>query len=167
MKKIKSSIERRKIKKLFSKYVDEETIDKILDENTSELEMNKLEKSLIDFVLIKARDKPIENIQNHIKKVIEIAAANNGLVENIISSVVVISFFKNEEDEKTKNRKKLVDDLLKNKGNDISIVHGKIKGYYGNLGNSSSFHFGSIISNVSNYIALLDSLEFRECKEIS
>ena len=164
---MKKSIKGRKIKKLFSKYVDEETIDKILDENISEPEMNKLEKSIIDFVLIKVRDKPIENIQNHIKNVVGVAAANNGIIENIISTVVVVSFFKNKENEKIANRMKLIKHLLKSEGKDISIVHGRVNGYYGNLGNSSSFHFGSIIPNVSNYIALLDSLEFGECKGIN
>ena len=145
---IRDWIERRKIKKAFSEYVDPRIIDKLIDDPDSIPLLHTSPKN-VDYLIILIRDEHLNSLPL-IGKAIDIALESDAAVQEICSSLIVFTFggFEFEDNispgEQKNKRLKLLHALQNEIGNDISIVHGAVHTLVGNYGSEKRLSFGAI-----------------------
>ena len=126
-----------------------------------------LTKRVIDFVLVKVRDYPLENFMKSLDAVVNAALENGALVEQIMSSLVLVTYGAADicpsSEEK---RKRLVSELIEKHGKDIAIVEGRQETLAGTYGSLPRMTFGSIIQDMWGLLKKLEALNYGESKEI-
>ena len=138
----------RYIRKVFSKYVSKEVIDKILKEGIPE---NKIEKINLDFALLKSNCKEIDKQKEMIENVLNIAK-NSGFIIDILSSILII--YLNWPNKSEMSAEQFITELKNKFGNDISLLKSSKESYLGMY----ELHFGPYIPNLEEEISLLGKM---------
>ena len=150
------------IRKVFEKYLSEETMDAIMN-----AEIPNLTEATVDFILVKIRDHPLECFLEHLEAVINTALENEALVEQVLSSLVLITYGATDvfppSEEK---RKRLAKELIERYGGSVAVVEGRQKTLAGIYGGFARATFGSIIQDVWDLLEELAALDYGESKEV-
>jgi len=153
------------IRRVFEKYLSEETVHALMK---MEIKVPNLTGATVDFILVKIREHPQENLLECLEAVINTASKNAALVEQVMSSLVLITYGATDvfppSEEK---RKRLANELIEQYGERIAVVEGRQETLVGTYGSSQRATFGSIIQDLWGLLQELAALDYGESKEIS
>ena len=162
IKKIKTKRNLNEIKSVFS---SQNNLLKAFNDNKINLQ---LQEKTISFIIIKIKEENFINLK-HIPKIINISLNNHGVIDTIYSCFLLVTFekFEDDPDFNIENEKlKIINTLISEMGNDISIIYGNRKGFYGSYGSEKRMTYGSIISQSSDLINKLLNLKYGSIMEI-
>lgn len=149
---IKPYFQRKMIKDTFSKYVSKETIQKLMN---NEIDDSTLKEKEIEFIYIKINTTSLTEIAKLTEDIINYALEHNATVFDIISSYITIYFKFNDSFEFNPDRLQIVNLLIEQFQNNISIIHGKRIALVGVYGGKYRMTNGIIIQD---YFAIMNEL---------
>jgi len=153
------------IRKTFSKFVDEETVDDILEGKT---EITQFKDCTVNYLFVQINDENLDKAIKNISEVCDIIFENDGLVQEISGSLIFSTFgFPIVEATsdldiliKTKNN------VLQSLGKNVKIIYGIRDGKVGNLGSDFRMNYGTIFENYGQVVSNIFDLSYGEAKEI-
>jgi hypothetical protein len=152
------------IKKAFTKYVDEDVIDRVL--NGSQ-ELPPLETKQIDFAIVLVDDRDPNECSSIIYKAIGIINKYEGMVDSIVGPFILVLFgVPVPQPEARSKRKELVKALSEAIGEEASIVHGHSECLVGTLGGESRMSYTALIPGFKEILGRLANLDYGSVLEI-
>ena len=140
---IRNFLERRKVRKIFEKVVDPETVESLLRQGA---EPQPLKQGHIEFVLAFVRGDDPAQVSERVARVTEIAISHGGTVHDIIGALVIVAFGTGPAAlPQSGSRSSLVQGLMQKLASDIKVVHGAADGHYGLFGREASISFTFLV----------------------
>lgn len=149
---IKPYLMKKRIENTFSKYVSKDTIRKLIN---NEIDDNTLKEKEIEFIYIKINTTSLTEIAKLTEDIVNQAVEQNGTVFDMISSYITIYLNFNDSFEFIPDRLQIVNHLIKQFQNNISIIHGKRIALVGVYGGRYRMTNGIIIPD---YFAIMNEL---------
>lgn len=154
---IKTSLDKRRIKKAFEPYLNKNALKMLLAGKLDPL--NRLEEQEIDFILVKIKNDKNHDIAVNVGKIIDIAG-NYGTIDILSGIVAIYLNWPEKEGGYTINRTELSAELTSFLGDNIAILHGRRKCLCGMYGSFNRFHHGVIIPGILHLLSQLESCEY-------
>jgi len=155
---LQSILEKRKLKKMFSKYVDKDIVNAILN-NPKVLSNEKIEAKCGYLVADIMQDDDFDNI---LSKFVTLAEENNLVVYTIFGSLIYLNTFtimKNENSDEIYKFIQIINVELRNKSRGIfGVTTAKI----GNYGAGKSFTYFPLINNFTHIVCGINNLNYGE-----
>jgi hypothetical protein len=165
----KHKTKKKYIRDTFEKFVSKDVVKELFD-NPDKLEVaiKKVKEKTTDFVIIRINDSDLNNLPKSIEQLyIFLEAYNNIIVDNIFSSFILVYFFQADEYiDYSNERNNLVNDLIDEFKNLISIIHGSNKCLFGNFGSDYKMIFTILIPQFNEIIKKLSILNPGEKTEV-
>jgi hypothetical protein len=161
-------LERRQLRKAFSKFLGKEQIDDLLSGKS--IDDGKLRGGIIEFLLVAVQGQSAEHISERMGAVAEVALDHDAFVDSLISSLVVIVYGVLHFSDRPKgDRPTLARSLEQRFDNQIKIIHGTRFGHFGNLGGRSGqrWSYSFIIPGFLDALAALSKMNFGETMEFT
>ena len=152
------------LRNIFSKYIEPEKINSILNNPNNIL--NNLNEKEVDFIIIKIDEKKLIKNLKLFSSAIEIVLPS-GCVDIVANLIFVYLNIPMKISNDSKTRIQLVDELLNKLNDSISLAHGNKKCRYGSYGSEKRMNYGVLIPEISNIIAKLDKLPNGKAIEIN
>ena len=159
----KKQVEKKRIREAFGEFMSEQAlqeIEKSIDNPARELPFPSLQKETIGYVILQVRGDTSEQLQHQLAQTLDIILANEGIVEEIISSIFV-AVFRNTPD----SHRRLIATLRDKIGSDVRAAYGHGEHDRGGYGSRRRFTYGTIFPDISTKLETLLSLEFGTWKE--
>src|ERR1700693_3588309 len=158
--------QRRRVRTAFGKYIGPEEIEKLLRETGSEIRTSEVKH--FQFVVAIADDTNPRDVPAMTGKILDIFDQHHANASHITSSLFVallgVPF---PERDSAEARQELVDALLRENGDRISIAHGQCDGAFGMFGGPRRWTYGAVIPGFSGVLKKLLEIKFGTAVEIS
>jgi hypothetical protein len=159
-------LQRGKTSNLLREYVGPDAVAKLLRE--AEPEIMAPEVKHFQFVVMLADDKNPQDVPAMISRVISTLVQHRANVSNITSSLFVallgVPF---PEGNSAEARRRLVEALLRENGDQIRVVHGECDGAFGTFGGHGRWTYGAVIPGFSGILKKVLETRFGTAAEIS
>ena len=156
-------LERRRVRRIFRKVVDPETVESLLRDG---IKRQPLRQGRIEFVVAFVRGESPSQISERTASVADIATTHGVMVHGLIGALVVLAFGTHSASTvKSGNRSSLVDDLREHLARDIKMVHGAADGHHGLFGSEKRMEYSFWIPNFDVILGTLSRLEFGQVEE--
>ncbi len=162
---IREFFRRRAIRRAFSRYVSPDVVQSLFSDRV-QAESATLHSGEIGFVLSWVNGYSPEQVSERTGRVADLAIEYGGVVDSMVSGLVIVSFgaspppFVHSSDQAG-----FVAALIQELGNEIKLVHGCSKGYYGNIGSARRMAYSFIIEDFGLALKRLCSLDFGQAEE--
>ncbi|SPE52919.1 hypothetical protein SBV1_1610011 [Verrucomicrobia bacterium] len=160
---LRNFLEKRRVKKIFGKVVDEHVVAAALE---GRLERPPRTQSHIEFVIASVSGDTAERISELMGRVLGIATRHGALVDGLSGSVVVAAFGAPPARPPLAGaRFRLVEELLRELGGEIKVVHGAGQGCYGLFGSEANGRYSFAVPRFDDALGLLSSTKFGSAQE--
>jgi hypothetical protein len=165
---IREFLQRRAIRRAFSRYISPEALDALLSGQLPDPDALPLRTGEIGYVLAWLRGDSAEQISERMGRTAEIAVQYGGITDCMVSGLIVVCFGALQlADSQPRDRSGLVAALIQEYGEDIKLVHGTSWGHYGNLGGSKRLAYSFVLPEFERALARLCALQFGQTEEYS
>ena len=159
---IRSYLARRKLKKVFGRYVAPELVDRMISAKSNP---RPIESRNVEFIWLWMDDSE-KKYDERLRLVLELGLNFEAFTENILPPVVTFWFgafphIKSPDGAKDA----LVDKLRMELGGSAKLLHGSVMAKFGNVGSSTRFAFGALTGCRSTLLSELAALDFGKYNE--
>ena len=138
-------------------------IEMVLDEEYEE----KIEKRDVDYILILVKEISSDQLSQSFDRLFSIIQKYDADIESVTGSLVSVLFNVPIKQVNSKElRIKLVEELVANFPQELTIVHGQAICPYGTIGNKTRKEITAFIPHYKDSLKALSSLEWGQHKEI-
>ena len=160
---IRTYLERRRVKRVFSKLVDAETVESLLQDGG---EIPPIKQGSIEFVIAFIRGESPSQISERMARVADLAMEQGAVVYNLVSGFVIVAFGTHAHPPpKSGSRALLVQALRDQFAGDAKIVHGAADGHHGLFGSERHLSYTFVVPQFDAILGALSRLQFGEIEE--
>jgi hypothetical protein len=150
---------------VFGNYLNKDTVEELMN-NPSALEL-KAEKKPIQFVLLFVKESGPDDFKGLIEAVTNDCLKYDAMIETMTATFISALFnVPLEQDNPKGNRIKLVANLSKIYGTNLSIVHGECECFVGNFGSNTRMSYTALIPGYKEIMKKLASLDYGQVLEV-
>ncbi len=161
---IRTFLERRRIKRVFGKVVNPETVEALVRGDTVDV---SLKHGRIEFILAFVRGDGPAQVSDRIDQVAKLAVAHGAVIHQIVGALVVMAFGTTPAGQESGSRSSLVPALAEVLARDVKIVHGAGEGHYGLFGTREhSVSFTFLVPEFDQALGALSRLAFGAVEEL-
>lgn len=158
-------LEKRRVRKIFGKLVDSETVESLLRDGA---QVQRLKHGRIEFILAFVRgDSPAQHSER-IARVADLAVTHGATVHGLVGALVIMAFGTLPASlPEPVSRSSLVQALREQLASDVKIVHGAADGHYGVFGSEKWMSYSFLVPQLDQILGALSRLQFGESEEFT
>jgi|ERR1043166_344746 hypothetical protein len=158
---IRTFLERRRVKRVFEKLVDPETVETVLRGGVPPITQGRIE-----FVLAFVRAESPTQISERVGRVADLTVEHGAVVFHSVGALVVAAFGTlRQPPSSSGSRASLVQALREQLAGDVKIVHGAADGHYGPFGSAKRISYTFVVPKFDAILGTLSRLEFGQSEE--
>ena len=162
---IREYLEKRRVRKVFGKVVDPETVESLLRDGA---QPRPLKHGRIEFVLAFVRGESPDQVSELIARVADLAVTHGATVHDLVGALVIVAFGTHPASSpESGNRSSLVQALPEQLAGDVKIVHGAADGHYGLFGSGTRVSYTFLVPQFDSILGTLSRLQFGESEEFT
>jgi hypothetical protein len=160
---IRTFIKRRRVKRLFRKLIDAETVKTLQRDDGGQL---PIKQGRIEFVLAFVRGESPLQISERMARVADIAAEHGAVIYDLVGGLVIVAFGTHPNPpSQLSSRASVLQALRQQLAGDVKIVHGVDDGHYGLFGNGTRTSHTFVVPKFDQILGTLSRLKFGEVEE--
>jgi hypothetical protein len=160
---IRTFLERRRVRRIFRKVVNPETVETLLREGGVQ---PSIKQGRIEFVLAFVRGGTPSQISDRMARVADIAVDHGAMVYDLVGGLVIVAFGAGPHPPpKSGTRASLIQALREQLAADVKIVHGAAAGHHGLFGSESRMSYTFLVPQFDQILGALSRLEFGQAEE--
>jgi hypothetical protein len=157
--------QKRFLQNAFGKYLSNDTVEELMN-NPSALKL-EAEKKPIQFVLLFVKESGPDDFKGLIEAVTNDCLKYDAMIETMTATFISALFnVPLEQDDPKGSRVKLVANLSKIYGANLSIVHGECECFVGNFGSNTRMSYTALIPGFKEIMKKLASLDYGQVFEV-
>ncbi len=158
-------LEKRRVRKIFGKLVDSETVESLLRDG---VQPQQLKPGRIELVLAFVRDESPVQVCERIARVTHLATTHGATVHDLVGALVIVAFGTHSASlPDSGSRSSLVQALREQLAGDVKIVHGAADGHYGLFGSETRMSYSFLVPQFDQILGTLSRLQFGESEEFT
>ncbi|ABF39100.1 hypothetical protein Acid345_0095 [Candidatus Koribacter versatilis Ellin345] len=158
--------ERRRVRKLFEKYVSPAAI-KAIEESSEYGFTSQIEDKHLQFIIVNLQEAPVEEVNATLTRVVDCLFRHNATLFWSSPTLVRGCFgVPSTEHDLPQNRTAAVADLLQENGSRIRLLHGECTAPVGNFGGNFRLCYDMMLPGYTAKLKRLFELEFGTAEEI-
>jgi|ERR1022692_157773 hypothetical protein len=163
---IKDFFERRRVRKLFSKYVSPSVVDDLLSGKINSPKAGEFNEKMLGVVLILVEYSTPKVVAKNIGMIFDLAKEHEATYEATTNGLIVFSFgkFRSERNSEA-SRRAFVEALRAKSERSVKIVRGTGTGQVGLVGNEQLMSYTLLMPKFGDALQSLSSLNYGETKE--
>lgn len=156
-------LERRRVRKIFGKLVDSETVESLLREGA---QVQPLKHGHIEFIVAFVDGESPAQVSERIAQVADLAVTHGATVHDLVGALVIVAFGTHPASlPESGSRSSLVQALREQLAGGVKIVHGAADGHYGLFGSETRMSYSFLVPQFDQILGALSRLEFGQTEE--
>jgi len=162
---IRAFLERRRIRRVFEKLVNPETVKSLLRDGIGR---QRLQLGRIDFVITFVRGEGPAQVSERVARVTDLAMTHGATLFNVVGALAIMAYGTHPASStESGSRSSLVRALREQLAGDVKFVHGAADGHYGLLGSQRLISYTFLVPQFDSILGALSRLEFGESEEFT
>lgn len=162
---IQEFLEKRRVRKIFGKLVDSETVESLLCDGA---QVQPLKRGRIEFIIAFVRGESPARVSERIARVADLAVTHGATVHDLVGALVIVAFGTHPSSPpESGGRPSLVQSLREQLAGDVKIVHGSADGHYGLFGSKTRMSYTFLVPQFDSVLGALSQLQFGESEEFT